>query len=131
MSPGFATFIMMNNYFHDVATAMIGASAIIMWLILRTYDKEGNTEDTEKILWLYKQMVRILKFSLIWLIVGAIPRALTFRTYEWANAVKKGQMEGLVVKHIIAFLMIIAGSVMWMVVVKKIKELSPKRGKQK
>jgi len=123
MSQGFATFIMMNNYFHDVATAMIGASAVVMWLILKAYTEDGNKRNLEKILWLYKWMKRILMFSIIWLIAGAFPRLLTYKDYEWENAVRRGLVFELLIKYAIAFLMTITGSVVWMIVARRMRGL--------
>lgn len=124
MSPGFATFIMMNNYFHDVATAMIGASGFLMYLLIKIYDKEGQRE---KLLLLYRWTTIILKGSLIWLIGGAIPRALTFRTYEWANAVNKGQEAGLLAKQMVAFAMITFGSILWIRLSGRMKKIKTGR----
>ncbi|GAB4547277.1 MAG: hypothetical protein Fur0020_15580 [Thermodesulfovibrionia bacterium] len=123
MSQGLAAFIMMNNYFHDVATAMIGASGVVMWLILKVYTGGVDKKNLERILWLYKWMKRILIFSVAWLIIGAFPRFLTYKTYEWANAVRKGMVIALMIKYVIALLMIVAGSVIWMIVMRRVKEI--------
>ncbi|RMG05707.1 MAG: hypothetical protein D6726_00800 [Nitrospirae bacterium] len=127
MSPGFATFIMMNNYFHDVATAMIGASGFLMYLLIRIYDQERNERGREKLILLYRWTTAILKGSLIWLIGGAIPRALTFRSYEWANAVNKGQETGLLAKQLVAFVMITAGTILWIRVSGRMKKIKTGR----
>jgi len=42
MSPEFAVFLLMNNYFHDVATAMLLACAIVLWSIEKA---EANARD--------------------------------------------------------------------------------------
>ena len=36
---------------------------------------------------LAKNTVRLVWFSVAWIIVSAIPRVLTFRSFEWANTV--------------------------------------------
>jgi hypothetical protein len=33
MSPSLGVLIMMNNYFHDVATALLAASGFVLWWI--------------------------------------------------------------------------------------------------
>jgi hypothetical protein len=37
MSPLAGVAIMMNNYLHDVATALLAASAVALWVMLRHF----------------------------------------------------------------------------------------------
>jgi len=46
MSPELGVLIMMNNYFHDVATALLMASGYVIWVIVKKYDAFSKTRET-------------------------------------------------------------------------------------
>ena len=124
MSQPVAVFIMMSNYFHDVATAMIMASSVAMWVILKRYEKNGSPGSTALLLWVYKGISKVVIFSWVWILSAGLLRFLTFRTYEWPNAVEKHQEYGLMVKYVIALAMMVGGACLWMVLQKKMRALS-------
>ncbi len=108
-----ALLIMLNNYFHDVATALLLASGVTMWVLARKYARNSNPEVTIYFLKTYKAMTRLALFSLAWIIVGGIPRTIFYKDFEWANAAGKGQVEALIVKHIFAFIFVGGGAFLW------------------
>ena len=110
----------MNNYFHDVATAMLLACGIALWVILK---KLGNSADGAVMSYfsrLAQGIDRLAQFSIAWIILGGIPRVLTFTTFEWANAVEKHHEAGVIAKYAIASVMMIAGAYLWLVLRKKV-----------
>jgi hypothetical protein len=122
MKPGFAVFILMNNYFHDVATAMLMASSITMWLILRKHN--NNSPDTISfLLRLYHSISKIVIISWIWIVAGGTLRIVTFMDFEWAHAVARNQEYGLIIKYIIAFSMMAGGTYLWLVLIGRIRKL--------
>ncbi len=117
--------IMMNNYFHDVATALLAASALVMFFILRAIS--GENLDQSKIDFIkkiYHTITRVAVFSLIWVLVGGIPRTIFFKRYEWWDAAGKGIIPALLVKHLLMFVLVLAGFVLWSQVRRKINILS-------
>ncbi|MEF9425981.1 MAG: hypothetical protein L0956_01960 [Candidatus Mariimomonas ferrooxydans] len=123
MSPSLGIVIMMNNYFHDVATALLLASSIVMWLIVK---KLGNSREDAVIdyfLNLYNSVTRLAKFSLAWIIIGGIPRTIFYTEFEWANAAGKDQISALIVKHILAFIFVSNGAYVWIKLHKRVKGL--------
>lgn len=124
MSQPAAVFIMMSNYFHDVATAMIMASSVTMWVILKRYEKNGSPETTALLVGLYKGISKVVIFSWVWILSAGLLRFLTFRTYEWPNAVEKHQENGLMVKYVIALAMMVGGAYLWILLLKKIRSLT-------
>lgn len=123
MSPSLGVIIMMNNYFHDVATALLLASGIVMWLIAK---KLGSSRDNAVIhyfLNLYNGITCLAKFSLAWIIIGGIPRTIFYTEFEWANAAGKGQITALIVKHILALIFVGSGAHIWIRLHKRVKEL--------
>jgi hypothetical protein len=92
MSQTSGVILMMNNYFHDVATALLIASGIAMWVIMKTYEKNKGQEVTDYFLNVYRSITRVAKFSVLWIILGGIPRTIFYTEFEWANAAGKGQI---------------------------------------
>jgi uncharacterized membrane protein len=124
MSPSLGVFIMMNNYFHDVATALLLASGVVIWVIVKRYNSTAKTQETtEYFLKIYRGITRLAWFSLVWIILGGIPRTIFYKDFEWANAVGKDQVPALVIKHILAFIFVGSGAYMWLKISKKIKEI--------
>ena len=127
MSQGLGIIILMNNYFHDVATAMLLASGFIMWIFLKQYDSVSkHTETGEFFFKLYTSITKLAKFSLAWIIIGGIPRTIYYTEFEWANAAGKNQIPALVVKHILFFIIVGTGAHLWLKLNKRVKELKHK-----
>jgi hypothetical protein len=123
MSPSLGVFIMMNNYFHDVATALLLASGITMWVIYRKLGAATEESATDYFLRLYQSITRLAKFSLVWIVIGGIPRTLAYREFEWANAVGKSQVPALIVKHILAFIFVGTGAYIWIKLSRRVREI--------
>ncbi len=114
MSPAAGIALMMNNYFHDVATALLMASAFALWVMLRRYDASPRGREAARyFLDLHRSMTRLARFSLAWIVLGGIPRTIWYGEFEWANAAGRGQVAALVVKHVIAFGFVAGGAVLW------------------
>ena len=123
MSPMLGIIIMMNNYFHDVATALLLASGVVMWVIMKNYENGASPDTGRYFLRLYKGVTVLAKFSLLWIILGGIPRTIFYTEFEWANAAGKGQVTALVIKHILAFLFVGVGAHVWFKIERKVKVL--------
>jgi hypothetical protein len=143
IGPGFGVFLLMNNYFHDVSTVLLAASGLVLMVMTKRYraallntansaDQTGqaNTDSTnnssikEYFAQVHKGMVVIARFSLLWILVGAIPRTLFYRDFEWANAVEHGQVIALILKHVLAFLFVGIGAWLWKKVQEELKEIA-------
>lgn len=106
-----AVFIMLNNFFHDLTSALWFISALTMWALERTAFSQGG-EYTKA---LYKHVFPTLfKASVISivsnLIFGGI-RAWAYLDYEYLPAAGKGQLLALYIKHVILFGVVLAGIV--------------------
>lgn len=123
MSQPLAVFIMMSNYFHDVATAMIMAGSSSMWLILKIYEKSDSRDSGAFLLRLYRGFSKMIVFSWAWIVSAGLLRILTFRIYEWPNAVEKHQEYGLTIKYCVALGMMAAGAWMWSLVVVRMRAI--------
>ncbi len=124
MSPLLGVFIMMNNYFHDVATALLAASGVVIWVIVKRYDSAAKTQETtEYFLRIYKSSTKLAKISLAWILIGGIPRTIFYKEFEWANAAGKSQVPALIVKHILVFIFVATGAYVWIKINRRVKEL--------
>lgn len=124
MSPTLGVFIMMNNYFHDVATALLLASGVAMWVIVRRLEAHPAQEVVDYFLKVYRGVTGLAKFSLAWILIGGVPRTLAYKEFEWANAVGKSQVPALIIKHILAFLIVGTGAYLWIRLSRRIRELT-------
>ncbi len=114
MTPAAGIALMMNNYFHDVATALLAASAFALWAMLRRFESGGRSPDAARyFLEIHRSMARLARFSLAWIVLGGIPRTIWYADFEWANAAGRGQVAALAVKHVVAFAVVGWGVAFW------------------
>ncbi len=123
MTPFFSVLLTINNYCHDVATAMLMASGITMWAIMRRLKNTDNAEVLSLLLSLYRSISRVVTFSLAWIAAGAVPRILTFSTFEFAHALADNRVPRLMTKHVVSFLMTVGGAFLWIFLIRKIKNI--------
>lgn len=128
MSPSLGVAIMMNNYFHDVATALLLASGIVMAVIVKRFGSGTDPAVTTYFLSIYAGVTRLARFSLAWIILGGIPRTIFYTRFEWANAAGKSQIPALIVKHVLAFVFVGAGAYLWMKIHKRVTMIKNKAG---
>ncbi len=123
MSETTGVILMMNNYFHDVATALLLASGIAIWVIYKKFGDSEKPDVRDYFLKLYGSMTFLVKFSFAWIILGGIPRTYFYTEFEWSHYAGKSQIPALIVKHILAFLFVGAGAYLWINIRKKVKEI--------
>ncbi len=111
--------VIMNNYFHDVATATLIAAAVIMWVLERRAraDAPGDLALLGRA---YPTLTRFANAALVWVILGGIPRLITFNTHD-LGAVRGDLGVAIAVKHVVEVAAVIAGAVMWRQVRRRIE----------
>ena len=114
ISPFAKVLIVMNNYFHDVATAMLLASALILLVLYRAAKRDGGAAHA----WLaalYPHLSRVAWGSLLWIVVGGIPRTIFFQEVEWnlADPSNEHLFTALMVKHGLMWVAVALGVVLW------------------
>jgi len=113
-----AIIIIINNYLHDVATAVLIATAAVLWAAERAVVKDG----VEK--WMLEAVYPRLKIvawaALVWIVVGGIPRTIFFTQFEWDPAVTKGIVPALIVKHVLMTLGVVIGGIWWLRIGRRI-----------
>ena len=118
-----STLIVLNNYLHDVATAVLLSSAVIYYVLARQATR-GDVGERKAVARAYAPLKRFAWGALIWIIIGGIPRTIFFRQYEFIPADTKGIVADLAVKHVLMVSAVIAGSVMWIRMKKTVERLA-------
>lgn len=113
MNSFLAIAVMMNNYLHDVATALLIATAVAMRAFGTVLERSGEAPVGPAHRALYRALTRAAAFALAWIIVGGIPRMIFFERLEWWDAAGKGIIPALVVKHVVMFGLVVLGVVSW------------------
>ena len=123
ITPGLGVAIMMNNYFHDVATALLAASAFTMHAIVRVQAVQNSVAGTLFFIRTYDMMVKFFRFALWWIILGGIPRTIFFTSFEWNHFADKLQIPALMVKHLLMFVLVVWGVIAWKRLKRKVEAL--------
>jgi len=121
-----SVLIILNNYFHDVATATLLSSAVILWVLGRQAER-GGPELRKALARAMPTLTRFAVGALVWIILGGIPRLIFFKTYEFIPAKDNGIIIDLAIKHVFLFAAVGAGAIMWLRMGKIARgELGPK-----
>jgi hypothetical protein len=124
VSPAAGVALMMNNYFHDVATALLVASAFALWVMLRRFDASDRGPGAARyFLAIHASMAKLARFSVAWIVLGGIPRTIFYVEFEWANAAGRLQVPALVVKHVLAFGFVAGGVWGWRRLSRRVAEV--------
>jgi hypothetical protein len=110
-----AILVMFSNYFHDLATAIFAVSAVTAYLLQRTLATRtapATAQSVDRSLWpVVRGVQRMGYYSLAWTLVFGAIRGLTYREYEWVEAVGRNQVPALLVKHVFLVALVITGVV--------------------
>jgi hypothetical protein len=120
IGPGLGVAIMMNNYFHDMATGLLVGSGFVLHVIISIQASMNSPESALFFLKTNQRMVKLFKFALWWVILGGIPRTIFYTSFEWANAADKLQVPALAVKHVMMFAAVVWGVTAWRRMQKKV-----------
>ena len=123
ISPGLGVAIMMNNYFHDMATGLLVGSGVALHAIIGIQRRMNTPEATLFFLKTNRHMVKLFKFALWWVVLGGVPRTIFYTSFEWANAADKLQIPALAVKHVMMFAAVVWGGTAWRKMQKRVAEL--------
>lgn len=123
MSESAAIVLMMNNYLHDVATALLVASGYVMWVVWKNLDPDAGHDAIRYFVRMYHRITKLAWFSFTWILLFGIPRVIYYKEFEWSNMAGRGQVPALIAKHILAFTLVACGTVLWMKVRKVVREL--------
>ena len=112
MGMDWGILIILNNYLHDVASATLLSSAVVLYVVDRQA-RFGGAGERQALARAYRTLTRFAWGALAWIIIGGIPRTIFFYQYEFIPADTRGIVADLVIKHILLVSAVIAGGIMW------------------
>jgi len=112
--------VMLNDYFHDFATAIAIISTYVMLLLLRHVQNDDKAGPKDFLLLIYPKAVHITGGIVALLLMAGIVRAFT---YSWFGS---DQVWLLMAKHVVMFSVFGYGLYLWIKMHKVIKTM---RGK--
>lgn len=118
--------IMLNNYFHDLATATLVTSALLLIYFSRKLGTDPGPEVIKYFLEVYGKLKAFIIGCIVWIVLGGVVRTLAYRKYEYGEAAGRGQIPVLIAKHILIATALILGIYYWKVLSKRIKEFKEK-----
>lgn len=123
-SPWLGVAVMMNNYFHDVATAMLAASAFCLYAVHRVEASLDTPDAALFFLKTHRLMVKFFRFAFWWIILGGVPRTIFYVSFEWNHFADKQQVPALMVKHVLMVVLVVWGVVAWRKLKAKVARLT-------
>ena len=118
--------VMLNDYFHDFATAIAIISTYLMLLLLRHVQNDDKAGPKDFLLLIYPKAVHITGGIVALLLMAGIVRAFTYSWFEWDPVVGSDQVWLLMAKHVVMFSVFGYGLYLWIKMHKVIKTM---RGK--
>jgi hypothetical protein len=101
--------LMLANYFHDLAVALLASNVLVIHLVGRFLDgQEGREQIMGRLI---GQLSKVTWWILTYVVVMGGVRAWFFMDFEWNPAVGKGQVVALIVKHILLVAVTVFGLV--------------------
>ncbi len=113
--------VMINNYFHDFATAVIIVGTYGMWLMLGYAVKNGDKDLSSSVAALYPRLLHVTGGTLALLLMAGIVRSFTYKWFEWVEALGMAQILVLVFKHVLMFGIAGYGIYVWVGMHKKVR----------
>jgi hypothetical protein len=123
ITPSLGVAIMMNNYFHDVATALLAASAFTPHAVSRVQALRTDAASPRLFIQTYDIMVKFFRFALWCIIIGGILGTIFFTSFEWNHFADKLQIPALMVKHVLIFVLVVWGVIAWKRLKRKVVAL--------
>lgn len=116
-------FVMLNNYFHDLATALLMTSGIAVYYLAKAAEQTNDREVIRYFADSFRKLTLLGRAAFIWIIGAGVVRLVAYKDFEWAEAVGKDQVPALVVKHLIMFTVVGVGVYYWRKLNTRVKEL--------
>lgn len=117
--------IMLNNYFHDAAAAVLLVGSITLFVFAGAAARmEYRSPGAARFfLYAYARLRFLIFASLAWIAAGGVVRTIAYRQYEWMPAAGRGQIPALVVKHVLIFAAVALGIFFWLKLRRTVAEM--------
>ena len=94
--------VMLNNFYHDFATAFTAIGTYVMILMVR-YARERDLEHKRYVSLVFGRILHLVIIVFILLLMAGIVRSFTYEWFEWSESVGSEQVILQIVKHIVLF----------------------------
>jgi len=128
MSPTVSILIMSINYSHDIATAFLAVSGMMMLFLSRTFPAPAGKEADFFFIRTYEAIRRSARYSLEWILLAGVPRIIFYLQFEWSSMAGDLQVIAIIIKHIVMFTLVGMGLYYWFRLNKRVKSLKMKHG---
>ncbi|MBI4824490.1 MAG: hypothetical protein HY805_09735 [Nitrospirae bacterium] len=120
--------VMLNNYSHDIATAFLIVGAVAMLVLSKSYPDLAHAGKDMELYYIgtNRSIMRLVKYSLIWVLIAGVPRTIFYVRYEWSNIAGGIQVAVITAKHIAMFLLVGVGLFYWLKIRKTLRSLELK-----
>jgi len=119
--------IIINNYFHDAATALLASTALLMLIVSKLLPKDRDSQVVDYFVAIYRKLTFVAKAALLWILIGGIPRTIYYKKIEWTIALDNRIIPALMVKHGIMFTLVFIGFISWWRLSKRVREIQDRR----
>lgn len=103
--------VIINNYSHDFSAGLLLSSAVTLFLLRKELiDKETPVYLKKKI---FSILSKVAFVSLVWIIIAGGIRTYYYKSFELNQSIAKGEVEMLLFKHLIFFIMTFTGIYFW------------------
>jgi uncharacterized membrane protein len=103
-------FIMLNNFFHDFAVAMLFACLLVLVYIQRLAKSRDFEQQQAFAFGVYRALSKIIIACWVIIVVGGVIRTLAYQEFEWMESAGRGQVLALMIKHVLLLTFVIFGT---------------------
>lgn len=114
---------MLNNYYHDFATAVIIVCTYATVLMVRFAEREASGLFRKNLIKIYPRMLHVTGGSLVLLFMAGIVRSFTYKWFEWVEVMGMSQIVVVIFKHVLIFAVFGYGIYLWVGLHKRMKAI--------
>lgn len=120
--------LFLNNYFHDLATAILFVCGYTMFVMFNKAEKRGTKESIMLFLDVYPKLVHLNAGALVFVIMAGIVRTFTYEQFESHSALASAEVPVLMLKHVLLGGLTAYGIWLWVRVHRKVMRIRKQLG---
>lgn len=118
--------VILNDYFHDFATAVAIVASYMMLLLVRYVQRNDREGPRRFLVAVYPKTIHVTGGLVVLLLMAGIVRAFTYSSFEWDHTIGAEQVWLLIAKHIVMFSVFGYGLYLWIKMYKVVKAIKDK-----
>ncbi len=117
-----SVFLLLLNYSHDIATAFLTVSGVLIVLLYKKRQSLSEGGSIEAFSLIYRRIKLIAEVSLLWILIAGVPRTLFYKKLEWSYMAGNAQVVAIGIKHVVMFALVGVLSYYWIKLSRFLKE---------